>query len=386
MNVLDLSKYANYKGLNLLGTGDFTHPKWLAELKSKLKPTKEGLYEYEGTYYVLQAEIANIYTHNGKGRKVHHLILSPDFETVDRINKELLKWGRVDYDGRPIFGKSSKETVDMIMAINPLCEVIPAHIWTPWFSLFGSMSGYNSIAECYGDSLKHIHALETGLSSDPAMNWRCSQLDNYTLISNSDSHSPWPWRMGRECNIFDIKPSYQGLINALRTRKGFVKTIEVDPAYGKYHWDGHRLCKFSCSPSESKELNNTCPVCKKRLTIGVENRVIELSDRKEGFKPEGATPFTKLIPLAEIIAHLSGKGLSTKFVWNKYVEWINKFGNEFKIMLEVPDHELIDFDKKLGEAIIKVRNQEVKIKPGYDGEYGVPLLNNESQTSLSKFS
>jgi uncharacterized protein (TIGR00375 family) len=249
--------------------------------------------------------------------------------------------------------------------------------WTPWFGLLGSMSGYDSVDECYGPEAKHIHALETGLSSDPAMNWRCSWLDRFTLISNSDSHSPWPWRMGRECNVFDIKPSYNELINAIRTRNNLLMTIEVDPAYGKYHWDGHRAHNFSSNPAETKALNGICPVCHKPLTIGVESRVEELADRPAGFKLAGAVPYKKLIPLAEIISALTGRGVATKGVWAAYQSWINRFGSEFNIMLDVPEAELLEFDKPVAEAIIKTRNQEVIIKPGYDGEYGVPLFNDQ---------
>ena len=377
MNVLDLSTYAKYKGINLLGTGDFQHPEYLKELKEKLKPTGNGFFERDGTYYVLQTEIANIYTHNGKGRKIHHVILVPDFVTADKLQANLLKWGRIDYDGRPIFGKSSQELVKMVMGLHPLCEVIPAHVWTPWFGLFGSNGGYDSIEECYGDQLEHIHALETGLSSDPEMNWRWSALDRFSLVSNSDSHSPWPWRMGRECNVFDIEPSYEALIKAIRTRKGFTSTIEVDPAYGKYHWDGHRNCNFSCSPNESLKLKRICPVCNRPLTIGVEYRVEELADREPGFRPEGAVPFKKLIPLAEIISHFLGKGINTKTVWKAYQSWIDRFGTEFNIMLDAPEQDVRDFDSKVGDAILKVRNQQVEIKPGYDGEYGIPIFNHE---------
>jgi len=383
MNVLDLSKYAKYKGLNLLGTGDFQHPKYLEELKAKLKRTDEGLYEHDGTLYVLQTEIANIYTHNGKGRKVHHIILVPDFDAADELQKEFLKWGRIDYDGRPIFGKTSQELVKTVMGVSPKCEVIPAHIWTPWFSLFGSNSGYNTIEDCYGEELKHIHALETGLSSDPSMNWRLSALDKFTLISNSDSHSPWPWRMGRECNVFNIKPSYDELIKAIRTRQGFEATIEVDPAYGKYHWDGHRACNFSCSPTESKKLNGICPVCKKKLTIGVEYRVEELADRSQDFKLKGAILYKNLIPLAEIIAKFLGKGVNTKTVWRAYQSWIDRFGTEFNIMLDAPENEILAFDKSVGKAIMKVRRQEVEIKPGFDGEYGVPIFNNQTPSQAT---
>jgi len=374
MNVLDMSKYAKYKGLNVLGTGDFTHPKWLQELKERLTPTSGGFYEYDGTYYVLQAEVSNIYSHLGKVRKVHHVILAPDFETVDKINQALLKWGRLDYDGRPIFGKSSQELVKTVMNINPMCEVIPAHAWTPWFGVLGSMSGYDSLKDCYGEQMHHIHAIETGLSSDPPMNWRLSQLDEFTLVSNSDSHSPWPYRMGRECNVFDINPSYNELIKAIRTRKNFLMTIEINPAMGKYHFDGHRNCSFSCSPKEAEKLNNICPVCKRPLTIGVEHRVEELADRPPGFKPENAVPYIDLIPLIEIISRITGKGMTTKSVWQDYMSWINRFGDEFKIMLDVPEEKLLDFDEQVGKAIIMVRNRQVKIKPGFDGEYGMPLF------------
>ena len=374
MNVLDLSKYAKYKGLNLLGTGDFQHPKYLEELRSKLKPTGTGLYEYDGIYYMLQTELANIYTHNGKGRKIHHLILVPDFNAADQLQKELLKWGRIDYDGRPIFGKSSQELVKTVMAIDPKCEVIPAHIWTPWFGLLGDMGGYNSLKECYEDEIKHIHALETGLSSDPAMNWRCSSLDKYSLISNSDSHSPWPWRMGREANVFDIEPSYNSLINALRTKHGFSGTIEVDPAYGKYHWDGHRACGVSMSPIDSLRHSKICPVCKKQLTIGVESRVEQLADNPIGRKPEGAVPYKSLVTLADILASFLGKGLGTKTVWTAYTQWINHFGTEFNILIDAPEEELLAFSKEVGEAIIKIRHGEFKVKPGYDGVYGSIII------------
>ncbi len=386
MNIIDLSRYAKLKGLDLLGTGDFQHPKYLDELKKNLKPTNNGFFEFNNTLFVLQTEVANIYSHNGKTRRIHHVILVPDFNTADKVQALFKKWGRIDYDGRPIFGVSSELLVNSLMNINPLIEVIPAHIWTPWFGLFGSKSGYDSISECYGSAINHIHALETGLSSDPEMNWRLSSLDNYTLLSNSDSHSPWPWRLGRECNLFDINPSYESLIKAIRSRKGLIKTIEVDPAYGKYHWDGHRDCNISLSPKEAEKLNNICPVCGKPLTIGVEHRVEELADRPVGFKPEGAVPFIKLIPLTEIIAKFIGKGISTKSVWKIYYSWINHFGSELNLMLNAPKSEVINFDNLIGEAIINVREQRIKIKPGFDGEYGVPIFKHkDSQQHLNSF-
>ncbi len=386
MNIVDLSRYAKLKGLDLLGTGDFQHPKYLEELKKNLKSNNDGFFEFNNTLFVLQTEVANIYQHNGKTRRIHHVILVPDFSTADKVQALFKKWGRIDYDGRPIFGVSSELLVNSLMSINPLIEVIPAHIWTPWFGLFGSKSGYDSISECYGSAINHIHALETGLSSDPEMNWRLSSLDKYTLLSNSDSHSPWPWRLGRECNLFDINPSYESLIKAIRSRKGLIKTIEVDPAYGKYHWDGHRDCGVSFNPMEAEKLGNICPVCGKPLTIGVEHRVEELADRPVGFKPDGVVPFIKLIPLTEIIAKFIGKGVNTKSVWSIYYSWINRFGSEFNLMLNAPKSEVLDFDDLIGEAIINVREQRVKIKPGFDGEYGVPIFKHkDSQQHLNSF-
>ena len=379
MNLEGMSKYARLKGINLLGTGDFQHPKWLEELKGKLR-MEDGFYKYNDVYFILQTEISSIYSHNGKTRKVHHVVLAPDLDTAEKLQKEFTKWGRIDYDGRPIFGKSSKEVVKTVTGVDSRCEVIPAHIWTPWFGLFGSHSGYDSMKECYEEEIKHIHALETGLSSDPPMNWRIRELDNYNLVSNSDSHSPWPWRMGRECNIFDVN-SYDSLIRAIRTGQGLLGTIEVDPAYGKYHWDGHRNCNFSSSPARTKELKGICPVCKNPLTIGVEHRVEELADRPAGYKPEKAKPFKELIPLAEIIARFIGKGVNTKAVWNKYMEWIDRFGNEFYIMLDAPEEEILSFDRKIGSAILMTRKQEVKVKPGFDGEYGVPVFGNQEKLS-----
>src|SRR3989338_3923876 len=233
LDIINLEKYARIKGLNLLGTGDFTHPQWLKELKNSLVEDETGILKTKtGFNFILQGEISLIYTQDGKGRRVHNVLLAKNFEVVEQINEALLKKGRLDYDGRPIFNLSCIEFTEMMKNIDNDIEIIPAHVWTPWFSLFGSMSGFDSVEECFKEQAKHIHALETGLSSDPAMNWRLSQLDNFTLVSNSDLHSFWPWRIGRECNIFDIKPAYEHLIMALKTKNGFIGTIEVDPSYG----------------------------------------------------------------------------------------------------------------------------------------------------------
>ncbi|OGX06543.1 MAG: DNA helicase UvrD, partial [Omnitrophica WOR_2 bacterium GWA2_47_8] len=303
----NLEKYARIKGINLLGTGDFTHPQWLKELKSELSEDGSGILTSKtGFKFLLQGEISNIYTQGGKGRRIHNLLLAKSFDVVDQINAALLKKGRLDYDGRPMFGFSCVELVEMMKSIDKSIEVIPAHIWTPWFGLLGSKSGFDSVEECFLDQAKHIHAIETGLSSDPAMNWRVSSLDKYTLVSNSDAHSFWPWRLGRECTVFDIDWKYDELIRALHTKKGLVETIEVDPNYGKYHYDGHRACNVVQSPSQTRKNKGICPVCKKEITIGVQFRVDELADRPEGYMPKNPTPFRKLIPLSEIISSVIG--------------------------------------------------------------------------------
>ncbi|MCP3685624.1 MAG: DNA helicase UvrD [bacterium] len=372
----NLEKYARLKGVGLLGTGDFTHPTWFSEIK-KLQEDSNGIFFTKNKFpFVLQGEISLIYSQDGKGRRVHLVLLAPDSGTVEQINTELLKIGRTDYDGRPIFGINCVDFTEKMMSINKDIEIIPAHVWTPWFSIFGSNSGFNSVEECFKDQSKHVHALETGMSSDPAMNWRISKLDKYTLLSNSDLHSFWPWRIGREANVFDLKElSYKNIVDAIRTRNGLVETIEVDPGYGKYHIDGHRKCNVSMEPKDALKNNNICPVCKRELTIGVLHRVEELADRPEGFVTENAVPFKTLIPLSEIISALIGTGIATKKTWAVFYDLINKFGSEFNVLLDAPEEELKKVvDEKLVEAILKNREGKIEVKPGFDGEYGRPIL------------
>jgi uncharacterized protein (TIGR00375 family) len=279
-------------------------------------------------------------------------------------------------------------------------EIIPAHIWTPWFSLFGSMSGYGKIEDAFKDQTKNIFALETGLSSDPSMNWRLSSLDRFALVSCSDSHSFWPWRIGREATMFDLKElTYKNLIKALRTKEGLLGTIEVDPAYGKYHFDGHRNCKVCLSPKESLKLKKICPVCGKQLTIGVDHRVEELADRELGFKPEGAKDFKRLIPLSEIISKLIGKAVATKAVWAEFYKLVKDGRSELDVLLNISFDDLKKLiDEKIAKAIIDNREGNIEVKPGYDGEYGIPLLGDkpvevqadipkakQKQTGLSDF-
>jgi len=267
--------------------------------------------------------------------------------------------------------------VESLRAINKDIEVIPAHIWTPWFSVFGSKSGFNTLKECFQDQVKHIHALETGLSSDPPMNWRLSQLDKYNLVSSSDLHSFWPWRMGREATIFDMNElSYPNILNAIRTGDGIHGTIEVDPNYGKYHYDGHRNCNIVMSPDESKKHNNICPVCRRPLTIGVQNRIEELADREEGYRPADAKEFYSLIPLSDLISLIKGKAVATKSVWDEYNRIVNSARNELEVLMNMTLDQLSEVtDERIAQAVVDYRDGKIKVSPGYDGEYGVPILN-----------
>ncbi|MFH1631292.1 MAG: endonuclease Q family protein, partial [Candidatus Aenigmatarchaeota archaeon] len=387
MNIHELVRWSKVKGVNVLGTGDFTHPLWLKELKSLLK-FNNGIYEYHGIKFVPSGEISLIYTQDKKSRRVHQVLLAPNFDVVDQINEFLDKKGRRDYDGRPIFGFSSIELVDEMMKISKDIMIIPAHVWTPWYAIFGSMSGFNSLEECFGEKTKHIHAVETGISSDPAMNWRLSFLDNVSLVSFSDSHSGYPWRLGREACIFNIEGfNYEKMIHAIKTKEDFLFTVETSPSYGKYHYDGHRNCEVSFSPEETKKHNGICPVCKKPLTIGVANRIEELADRPEGFVPKGAIPFKSLIPLSEIISALIGSSIASKKTWEIYNTLMNKFGTEFNVLLNAEESELKKIVKdRVAEAIIKNRKGTIKIQPGFDGEYGKPIFNEDEISAPKPYS
>jgi uncharacterized protein (TIGR00375 family) len=390
--VLDaLAPWARIKGISLLATGDFTHPEWLFLMKEKLEPMGNGFLRLKnGTTsfdappfkgvalpprdvaFILSSELSFIYSKGGKVRKVHVMLLAPDFESVERINSRLQAVGNLGSDGRPILGLDVRLFARMVADAAPRCVVIPSHIWTPWFSLFGANSGFDSIEECFEEMTPSIFALETGLSSDPAMNRRLSALDRYTLVSNSDAHSPS--KIGREANAFDTDFSYRGLVDALRANDParFLYTVEFFPEEGKYHYDGHRKCGVVSAPRESLKTNDLCPKCGKKLTIGVLHRVEELADRAAGDGLPGRIPFKNLIPLNEIIAEALGKTPECQGVWDLYFRFVREFGDEHAILTEVPVAALARVSpEKVAEAVDRTRRGQVHIVPGHDGEYGV---------------
>jgi len=375
----NLEKYAKIKGVNLLGTGDFTHPKWIEEIKKLKEEEGNGILRTKtGFPFVLQTEISLIYTQDNKGRRVHHIILAPSVDVVRQITEYLLKKGRIDYDGRPIFKIPSNDFVYELNKISDKIEVIPAHAWTPWFGVFGSKSGFNSLKECFKDQISKIHAIETGLSSDPGMNWRIKELDNISILSFSDLHSYWPWRLGREATIFDLKKlTYDSLIKSIRNNE-IDSTLEFWPEEGKYHYDGHRNCSVVMHPKEAIKNNNLCPVCKKELTIGVLHRVEELADSNRKGKP-----YVNLIPLSELIAGINKCPVSSPKMWNIYNTLIKNFNNEINILLNVSRLDLLNVtDEKTADIIIKNRQQKIPFQPGYDGEYGKPIFREEDKIEI----
>ncbi len=391
-----LSEFAKIKGIDILGSGDFTHPEWVKELKEKLEPAEAGLYRIKNqelriknnnTKFVLTSEISCIYSKKGRVRKIHIVVLAPSLEIVKKINFELSKIGNLKADGRPILGLDAKELAKIVLNVSQDCLIIPAHVMTPWFGIFGSKSGFDSIEECFEDYSKYIYALETGLSADPAMLWRMPDGRKTCLISNSDAHSPA--KLGREANVFEgDELSYQAIIDAIkgagrdpfsslqgreRVSSGLklAYTIEFYPQEGKYHYDGHRECEICLSPKESKKYNNLCPVCGKPLTIGVMNRIEQLADKPEGFRPENVVPFKSLVPLLEIIGEALGVGPASKRVAEQYNNLIEKLGSEFNILLNAEQKDISAASTQgIAQGIIRVRQGDVNIEPGYDGVFG----------------
>lgn len=392
-----LAFWARRKGLHVIGTGDFTHPAWRKELREKLVPAGEGLYALKDEYqqadkvagadfkpqFIVSGEISSIYKKNGKVRKVHNLILLPGLEQADLVACLLEAVGNLRSDGRPILGLDSRDLLELVLDACPEAIFIPAHIWTPHFSLFGAYSGFDDIQECFGDLTGHIYALETGLSSNPPMNWRLSALDGFTLVSNSDAHSPA--NLAREANMFDAELSYPGILQALKNRetKEFAGTLEFFPEEGKYHFDGHRDCKVCWQPAATKAAGGVCPVCGGKLTVGVLHRVEELADRDEGFVPPAAKPFTSLVPLPEIIASsLGSAGASTK-VTQKYDQLLQNLGPELFILREAPLQDIeLTAGACVAEGIRRLRSGQVDIRPGYDGEYGKVKVLDKSEIEL----
>ncbi|MBF0532249.1 MAG: UvrD-helicase domain-containing protein [Candidatus Omnitrophica bacterium] len=384
-----LDYWAKLKGVTIIGTGDFTHPGWIEELKTKLTPAEPGLFKLarapglknqplppkfadRATRFLLTAEISTIYKKNGKVRKIHNLLFAPDFKSVERLQKSLLKIGaNITSDGRPIIGLDAKNLLAMALDASPEMLFIPAHIWTPWFSVLGSKSGFNSVEECFTDLSDQIYAVETGLSSDAPMNWLCPFLDRFTLIANSDAHSPD--RLGRNANIFDIGLSYRELTAAVKSGdpRHCLGSIHLFPQEGKYHFDGHRKCGIGTSPLESLKLHNLCPACGKPLTIGVLNRVAALSGRADPLKRPRRLPFYSIIPLPEILAEIEHCGSGSKKVTQAYFQILNNLGPELPILLSTPLEEIRSKGYPLlATAIERLRQRRVYIEEGYDGEYG----------------
>ena len=388
LNLEHLFLWAQIKGIQVVGTGDFVHPGWLKELEAKLEPAEEGFFRLKASYakemtreippacqgevrFVLSCEISNIYKKLDHVRKVHNVIFVPDFVSAKKVQAQLDDIGNIRADGRPILGLDSRDLLEIVLGAHPQAYLIPAHIWTPWFSVLGSKSGFDRITDCFGDLSDHIFALETGLSSDPPMNWRLSQLDPYVLVSNSDAHSPQ--KLGREATMFETEFSYPGIYKALadRSDKGLVGTIEFFPEEGKYHYDGHRQCRTRMHPKETRRHKGLCPVCHKPVTVGVMARVEALADHPEGRRSPNARPYFSLIPLPEIIADARGMGPNTKGVNHLFQQMLNHIGSEFYILKDAPlDQIRKTAGPLIAEGIRRARAGEVKIAAGYDGEFG----------------
>jgi len=381
------------KGVDIIATGDFTYPAWFESINSELKETFPGSGLYilktaadEKVKFILSTEVSLIYKDESKVRRIHLVVHAPSIKAVAALNRELGQKFNIKSDGRPILGISAPEFVKLVFKIDPKFLVYPAHIWTPWFSVFGSKSGFDTMEECFKDQIKHIYAYETGLSSDPEMNWRLSALDKLTLLSNSDAHSPK--NIAREANVMDISEpvSYQKIYDNIKTGQGMEMTLEFYPEEGMYHFDGHRHCSFSCEPALSRKNKNLCPKCQKPLIIGVLNRVEELADRKAGFKPKTAVPFKKLVELDKIIAEALGvKGRDSAAVQKQYHQLIKDFGSELSILLDLDLDKLTGVDKRIVEGLRRVRAGELIIKPGFDGEYGkINIFSEEDNRSGQK--
>lgn len=400
LDLENLYLWAQYKGIQVVGTGDFVHPLWFKEVETKLEPAEDGLFKLKDKYaksidtqipascrgkvrFLLTVEISNIYKRHDKVRKVHNLIFAPSLQAAKRIQNKLGAIGNISSDGRPILGLDSYDLLKITLEADERNLFVPAHIWTPWFSVLGSMGGFDSMEEAFGDLTKHIYAVETGLSSDPPMNWRLKQLDDYILISNSDAHSPA--KLGREANVFDTEFSYEGIYRALNDKgdKGLISTLEFFPEEGKYHFDGHRSCQVRWHPQETMKHNGICSVCGKPVTVGVMARVEALADRGEAIKSKRWRPYQNIVPLPEMIAEAKDMGVASKAVQEAYMSLLGKLGNEFFILLDCP---LNDIKKAAGdvlaEGIKRMRQGKIEIAAGYDGEFGTIKIFNSGEREL----
>ena len=384
-------KWAQLKGITVIGTGDVTHPAWFGELRKKLETADNGLFRLKkkfqshdipdsckaSVFFLPSVEISCIYRKEGKTRKIHSIVFVRDFSDAAKLNRVLAKIGRLASDGRPVLKLDAKDLLKIVLDSCAEAMLVPAHAWTPHFSVFGAVSGFASLEECFEELTPHIHAIETGLSSDPAMNWRLSSLAKITLISNSDAHSPNT--IGREANIFDVDVSYAAIMDAIKSKRGFIGTIEFFPQEGKYYYDGHRSCAVSMDPEDSIRHDYMCPVCGKKLTLGVMHRIEILADRRKGFKQKDSPPFYSIIPLREIIAETVNLGAKSRTVDNEYMRLLQELGSELKILTEMP---LKDIGRagsdRLQKAVSRMRSGTVHIKPGFDGEYGKVKIFNKA--------
>jgi len=385
LNFDTLSEWAKLKGIQLLASADFTHPVWWKKTRETLKESKNSnLYEYKGVHFILGTEISSIYSQGGKLRRIHSLIYFPNFADVEKFNLELGKKTNLAADGRPITGLSAKQLLEIALEVNEKAIFIPAHAWTPWFSLYGSNSGFDSIEECFGDLAKYIYAIETGLSSDPAMNWRIAELDRRSIVSSSDAHSCQ--KLGREATIFDTDFNYEGILKALKNQK-VAFTIEFFPEEGKYHFTGHRNCNVKQSPSDTAKDGIICSRCNKKLTIGVMQRIENLAEknRPENFVLKGHPGFKRMVPLLEILAESLGKPVASPAVLEEYRKLIKNFGSELSVLLKAPVNEIEKAaSSRIAEGVDKVRRGDIVIEPGYDGVYGVVKIWNEKNVSSKK--
>ena len=383
-----LDLWARKKGIGLVGPGDFTHPVWRRELWEQLTPAEEGVYQLkeefrlpwegpgESPRFLVTGEISSIYRQGGKTRKVHNLLLLPSLEAAEKLSRRLELVGNLHSDGRPILGLSSHDLLEITLEVCPQAMCIPAHIWTPHFSLLGAFSGFDSVEECFGDLTSYIHAVETGLSSDPPMNWNVPLLDGMQLVSHSDAHSPQ--KLGREANLLETGFSYPEVKAALETGEGLWGTVEFFPEEGKYHLDGHRACGVRLSPQETRALQGKCPVCGKRLTVGVEHRVEDLACRQPGSSRENRKPFAKLVPLATVLSTCLGRGEQTKTVQAAYERLLSQLGTEFSILREAPVETIAAVaGEPVARGISLLRQGKAAWQPGFDGVYGTLSLEPE---------